>query len=145
MTQYSMSFLVKKKAIEKKLTHSNETILLVEDNEEIRKLAMEFLAKQGYKVLEACHGDDGLFICKQYQGPIHLMLTDVVLPGMNGQELAEHLLTLRPEMKVVYMSGYPIDTLTHRSVSETKEVFLQKPFKLNALVRKVREVLDSPG
>jgi DNA-binding NtrC family response regulator len=140
-----MAPLAKGKAIGEKLIPPNETILLVEDNEEIRKLAMEFLAKQGYKVLEAGHGDDGLSICKQHQGPIDLVVTDVVLPGIDGQELAEHLLTLRPGMKVVYMSGYPIDLITHQSISETKKVFLQKPFKLDALVQKVREALDSLG
>jgi DNA-binding NtrC family response regulator len=140
-----MASPVKGKAIGEKLIPPYETILLVEDNEEIRKLAMEFLAKQGYKVLEACHGDDGLSICKQHQGPIDLVLTDVVLPGIDGQELVEHLLTLRPGMKVVYMSGYPIDLITHQSISETKKVFLQKPFKLDALGQKVREALDSLG
>jgi PAS domain S-box-containing protein len=123
--------------------YGGETILLVEDDEAVRKLAMQILRKQGYKVLEAKHGGDALLISKKYQDLIHLMVTDVVMPGMSGRELAENLLATRPEMKVLYISGYTDNTIVHLGVLEPEIHFIQKPFTMEALAKKVREVLDS--
>jgi len=120
-----------------------ETILLVEDEVAVRLLARGVLESHGYKVLEARHGEDALLICEQYKGPIHLLLTDVVMPQMNGPELAEHLAPFHREMKVLYMSGYTDNATVHHGVLNSGTAFLQKPFIPEALARKVREVLDT--
>jgi two-component system cell cycle sensor histidine kinase/response regulator CckA len=119
-----------------------ETIFIVEDNEEVRKLAKRILAKQGYKVLEASQGNEALQICEKHKGPIHLMVTDVVMPGMDGHELANSLKIHHPETKVLYMSGYTDNAITHHGILEKGMNYVQKPFTVDGLLKKVREVLD---
>ncbi len=120
-----------------------ETILLVEDEEAVRSMVSRILQNKGYTLLEASNGNEALQICQQNEGPIHLMVTDVIMPQMSGRELAERLAPILPEMKVLYMSGYPDNTIVQHGVLEAGTAFLQKPFTLNALELKVREVLDS--
>jgi two-component system cell cycle sensor histidine kinase/response regulator CckA len=122
----------------------SETVLVVEDDEGVRTLAREFLQMDGYTALEARHGEEALQVCEQHEGPIHLMVTDVVMPGMSGRELAEHLAPLRPEMKVLYISGYTDNAIVRHCVLEPGTAFLQKPFTTDALARKVRLALDAP-
>ena len=96
----------------------SETVLVVEDDEEVRKLAVQILKNQGYKVLEASQGVEAFLICDENKGPIHLLVTDVVMPKMSGRELAERLSSIRPEMKVLYMSGYTDNAIVHHGVLE---------------------------
>ncbi|TAJ25897.1 MAG: PAS domain S-box protein [Nitrospirae bacterium] len=126
------------------LCRGAETILLVEDEGTIRTLAGKVLRSYGYDVLEAREADEALQISRQHGAPIHLLLTDVVMPGVSGRELVERLAPVRPEMKVLYMSGYTDDVIVHHGVSGAGTAFLQKPFTPDALVRRVREVLDAP-
>jgi len=121
----------------------SETILVAEDNEMVRTLACEILKRHGYTVVEARHGADALDIARRHHGAIHLLLTDVVMPGMGGPELVSRLAPLRPTMKIVYMSGYPADALDHQGLVDGEFEFLPKPIGVEALVRKVREVLDA--
>ncbi|HOK48424.1 MAG TPA: response regulator, partial [Bryobacteraceae bacterium] len=116
-----------------------ETVLLVEDEDEVRRLVAELLSQRGYTVLEASHPDDAVRICREHREEIHLLLTDVVMPGMNGPELAERLAWLRPNMKVIYMSGYTDDA---RMGNGLEALLLKKPFTPSELARKIREVLD---
>lgn len=120
----------------------SETIIVVEDEETVRKLARVILHLNGYTVLEARNADEALVICEQHSGPIHLMLTDIVMPGMSGRALFYCIAPLRPEMKVLYMSGYIEQAILHQGVFNQPAPFLQKPFKPNVLTRRVREVLD---
>jgi PAS domain S-box-containing protein len=120
-----------------------ETVLLVEDEPGVRTLVHETLKLHGYHVLEARHGIEALLTGARHPGPIHLLLTDVVMPQMSGPEVAEKLLPARPEMRVLYMSGYPDHPVFAQSRVKTDTAFLQKPFTPNTLVRKVREVLDA--
>ena len=117
-----------------------ETVLLVEDEEGVRRVAREFLEIRGYTVLEAANGEEALQIAHSHPGPVHLLLTDVVMPGMNGRELWRRL-SWRPEMKVLYMSGYPQNAIIQDGTLEEGVMYLQKPFTLNALTHKVREAL----
>ncbi len=126
---------------EAEIPRGSETILLVEDEAALRMLVRELLESKGYRVIEARHGPDALFVCEQHKGPIHLLLTDVVMPEMNGRELAERLAPFHREMKVLYMSGYTDDAIVHHGVLDAGMGFLQKPFSRNTLARKVREVL----
>ena len=119
-----------------------ETILLVEDDSSVRSLVHAVLEPRGYKILEARNGDDALFLCEQHKGPIHLLLTDVVMPGMSGRELAERLSPLHREMKILFMSGYTDNAIVHHGVLDANVRFLQKPFSPPALANKVRAVLD---
>jgi CheY-like chemotaxis protein len=119
-----------------------ETILLVEDEEGVRDLVRDILQMNGYTVLEASAGEEALRRCKEYTDVIHLVLTDVVMPLMSGRELAEHIVPLKPGIKVLYMSGYTDDTILHHGALGADMAFLQKPFTPEALARKVREVLD---
>ena len=121
-----------------------ETILLVEDEKAVRMMIRKTLQSKGYTVLEAQHGQEALDICEHYSRPIHLMVTDVVMPQMSGKELAEQLAPNRPEMKILYMSGYPDNSIVQHGVLEPGTEFLQKPFTLNTLEAKVREILDAP-
>jgi len=122
-----------------------ETILVVEDETTVRELARELLELNGYTVLEATHGQEALRICRTHDGPIHLMLTDVVMPHMNGHELAETLAPLRPGMKILYMSGYGEDSGVVRPILQSKTSFLRKPFTPDALAEKVRALLGAPS
>ena len=122
-------------------TSGSETVLLVEDEESVRQLVRETLESRGYTVMEAENGEVGLKIADAHNGPIHMMITDVVMPGMSGRELAKRLMQVRPETKVLYLSGYTEDAIVHQGVLETGTAFLQKPFTLQTLSRKVREVL----
>jgi PAS domain S-box-containing protein len=125
------------------LPQGTETILLVEDEEMIRKAAREILEANGYLVLEASGGAEALMICRTHKAPIQLLMTDVVMPQMNGRELAEHLAALRPELKVLYMSGYTDDAIVHHGVLDAGIAFLEKPFTAKALTHRVRELLDA--
>jgi PAS domain S-box-containing protein len=120
----------------------SETVLLAEDNEMVRTLTCEILKRQGYTVVEARHGADALDIARRYHGPIHLLLTDVVMPEMSGPELVSRLAPIRPQMKILYMSGYTADAIDHQGMLDDGIEFLPKPVGVDTLVRKVREVLD---
>ncbi|TKB64813.1 MAG: PAS domain S-box protein [Nitrospira sp.] len=120
-----------------------ETILLVEDEPAVRGLVHETLRLHGYTVLEARHGIEALLTSAKYVGPIHLLLTDVVMPQMSGPEVAEKILTIRPEIKVLYMSGYPDHPVFDQGGLSRQTGFLPKPFSPPVLTQKVREVLDS--
>jgi two-component system, cell cycle sensor histidine kinase and response regulator CckA len=121
--------------------NGTETVLLVEDEDGVRALVRQVLQKRGYTVLEARSGKDALLECERQQGKIDLLLTDVVLEQMSGRELAEKLSPLRPEMKVLYISGYTDDAIVHHGVLTAGKAFLQKPFTTEALARKIRSVL----
>jgi CheY-like chemotaxis protein len=120
-----------------------ETILVVEDEEAIRNIAKRILHEAGYTVLTAASPDDALMACKAQHGKIHLLLTDVVMPHMGGRVLAETLVVARPEIKVLYMSGYTDDAIVHHGTLDPGTHFIAKPFSAADLTRKVREVLDS--
>jgi signal transduction histidine kinase/CheY-like chemotaxis protein len=124
------------------LLRGSETVLLAEDEDAVRGVARELLTLCGYTVLEAANGRDGLTIAREYQGPIHLLLTDVVMPVMSGTELAQQLSVLRPAMKVLFMSGYTNDTDALRRIAEGEIPLLEKPFTTEALARHVRTALD---
>jgi CheY-like chemotaxis protein len=124
-------------------TAPTETILLVEDEPGVRKLVREMLARRGYTVLAPENSADALAIGKKHRGPIHLLLTDVVMPNLGGRELARRLGQSRPAMKVLYMSGYTDAAVVHNGVIEPGAAFLQKPFTAELLERKIREVLDA--
>ena len=120
-----------------------ETILLVEDEPTLRGLTEQYLRNQGYTVLEAADGAAAIQVSNAHPGPIHLLLTDVIMPGMNGRELAQRISSLRPEAKVLYMSGYTENAIGHNGTLDAGITLLQKPFTLPALKTKVREVLDT--
>ncbi|MDQ7054784.1 MAG: response regulator [candidate division KSB1 bacterium] len=115
---------------------------MVEDEDLLRDLARRVLESYGYHVLDAQNAEDALRLCQSFEGCIHLLLTDVVLPKMNGRQLAESLGRDRPDMKVLYMSGYTDDVILTRDIIDRKSAFLQKPFTTEMLVQKIREVLD---
>ncbi len=120
-----------------------ETVLLVEDEEMVRRMTRGMLEMNGYTVIEAANGEEALAVCERHHGPFHLLLTDVVMPQMSGRELAQAIATLHPEMRVLYMSGYTDDAILHHGALDPGTVLLEKPFTSSALARKVREVLDS--
>jgi PAS domain S-box-containing protein len=119
-----------------------ETILVVEDRPEVRRLAVSALQDSGYRILEAAGGSEALRIAGDFSGPIHLLLTDVIMPRMSGKELAEHLRQSRSETKVLYMSGYAADVISGRGLLDSGERYIAKPFSVDSLLQKVREVLE---
>jgi len=121
---------------------SLETILVVEDEAGIRALVRKILRRQGYVVLEASNGDDALKICAGHKGKIDLLVTDVMMPRMSGRELADRLTALRPDLRILYVSGYTDDAMLSSGSFPSGTAFLQKPFTLGSLLGKVREVLD---
>lgn len=124
-------------------TGGSETVLLVEDEESVRQLVSETLVAKGYTVLEAENGEDALKLASSHQGAIDLLITDVVMPGMSGRELSKHICASDPDTKVLYLSGYTEDAILHEGVLEAGAAFLQKPFSLQALARKVKYVLHN--
>ncbi len=126
-----------------------ESVLVVEDQEEVRKLAVEVLTSYGYSVLEAAHGPAALGLVERYSGPIDLMLTDVIMPGMSGRELADRIAPIRPGVKVLFMSGYSRDVIGREGVLDHTMPCVAKPFSPEELARKVRDLLgpreDSGG
>ncbi len=125
--------------------HCTETILIVEADETARNLVHEILEDCGYHVLNATNGMAALSISALYEKSIDLLLADVVMPEMSGRELAERLAQLRPEIKILYMSGYTDDVIVHHGLLDEGINFIEKPFTPDALARKVREVLDGRG
>ncbi len=122
----------------------SETILLVEDEEAVRAFTRSVLESQGYTVLEARDGAEALRLAQDHPGEIHLLVTDVVMPGLSGRALAERLAPARPTMNVLYLSGYTDNAIVHHGVLDDDIAFLQKPFTRDALARKVRAILDRP-
>jgi CheY-like chemotaxis protein len=122
----------------------SETILLVEDEESVRQLVRETLEARGYHVLEAENGNAGLALAASHPGILHLVITDVVMPGLSGHELVQQLIPARPGIKVLYLSGYAQDAVDANASADAPRAFLQKPFTLQSLSRKVREVLGPP-
>jgi signal transduction histidine kinase/CheY-like chemotaxis protein len=121
---------------------AQEKILVVEDEDLVRGCIVNILRGEGYTVLEASGPEEAICLCEDYEGLIHLLVTDVVMPGMGGGRMAERVTELHPGMKVLYISGYPDDTVVRHGVEETHAPFLQKPFAPDTLACKVREVLD---
>jgi len=133
------------RAVESVIPRGSETVLLVEDEEVVRGLARQVLENAGYRVLVAQQGEEAIRLCIEDAKEIHLLLTDVVMPGTGGKEVADRLSALRPGIKVLFMSGYTDEAIVHHGVLDSNVKFIQKPFSPAALARKVREVLDSNG
>jgi len=120
----------------------SETILLVEDEEVVRGLTKNILMQAGYNVLDAKGGEEAIRICRAHNGPIDLLLTDVVMPEISGKEVADRLLELRPTIRVLFMSGYTDEAIVQHGVLDANVEFIQKPFTWLGLTRKVRDVLN---
>ena len=118
-----------------------ETILLVEDEAMIRNMTRTLLERLGYKVLVAATPSEAMNLAREHAGAIHLLLTDVVMPGMNGRELAKNLMPLCPDLKPLFMSGYTANVIAHHGVLDDGVQFIQKPFSVVDLAAKIREVL----
>ena len=118
------------------------TILLVEDNEQVRDLANIILEEQGYTILMAENGHEALKVLAAHDAPVQLLLTDVIMPSMGGKELFTRIVKTHPEVKVIYMSGYTDNMIAHHGVLDKGTAFLQKPFTIQALTAKVKEVLE---
>ncbi len=120
----------------------SETILIVEDDRGVRRMLSEILSEKGYRILETSSGEEAIGLCKDQKNEIDLLLTDVILPGMSGRELADECLGVRPGLKVLYMSGYTENSIAHHGVLEPGLNFLQKPFSIESLLIKLRELLE---
>ena len=116
---------------------------MVEDEPGVRRLVRENLEAQGYAILDAATPEEGLGVCQEYVGVIHLLLTDVIMPQMSGRELAERVASFRPGVKVLFMSGYTEDEILRDTALGPGLAYLQKPFTPSALARKIREVLEA--
>jgi CheY-like chemotaxis protein len=134
--------LIESEAGRSKAAKGHETILIAEDDEMVRSLVKETLVRHGYKVLDAAGPMEAQKISDVYRGTIHLLITDVVMPKVNGRDLAARLLKRRGEMKVLYMSGYTDGAVVNNGILQKEVAFLQKPFTPAALAEKVREVLE---
>jgi CheY-like chemotaxis protein len=122
-----------------------ETVLLTEDDDLVRKMIVRFLSKYGYRVLEAANGKEAMEISRQFRGTIHLLITDVIMPGMNGKELSERLRSERPDMKVLFMSGYTQNIIMQKGILPATIHYAQKPFSERTFALKVREVMEEQG
>ena len=120
-------------------------MLLVEDDDRVRALMSNMLKKQGYSVLLASAGDQAMEIAARHRGSIHLLLTDVVMPGMSGRHLSERLTVERPETRVLFMSGYSDDAILRHGVKQAAAHFIQKPFSIDALAHRIRDILATPS
>ncbi len=120
----------------------SETVLIAEDEDMVRTLTRRILESHGYRVLEARNGKEALEIAERHVGPLHLLLTDVVMPKMSGKELAQHLLESRPETKVLYMSGYSENLVSHQGILDAGVALIEKPFAEESLLQRVRAILD---
>jgi CheY-like chemotaxis protein len=120
----------------------SETIMVVEDEPVVRRLTVRALAERGYHLLEAEDGESALAVAREHKGELQLLITDVVMPGMNGKELADRLTAERPDLRVLYISGYAEHAVVRQGVLVEGIAFLSKPFDLSELARTVREVLD---
>ncbi len=130
-------------AVPPQLPTGTETILLVEDEERVRAYAREVLTTSGYHVLEAANGMEAQQLCESHERPIHLLLTDVVMLGINGRRLGELVTEARPQTHVLFMSGYPKDATIRRGTQDGTSTLLQKPFSPDVLLRAVREALTA--
>jgi CheY-like chemotaxis protein len=133
---------MRKKAPAAPDAQGNETILLVEDERSILRITVKMLELMGYSVLAASAPGEAISLAREHAGEIHLLITDVVMPEMNGRDLAKNLLSLYPNLKRLFMSGYTADVITHRGILDEGVQFIQKPFTMHDLSTKVREVLD---
>ncbi|HLB82533.1 MAG TPA: ATP-binding protein, partial [Gemmatimonadales bacterium] len=120
-----------------------ETVLVVEDAAAVRMVSRQVLERYGYAILEAPDGDTALRLAAKHHGPIHLLLTDVIMPGLSGRQLAEQLARLRPDMRVLYVSGYADNAMAHHGILQSGAAYLQKPFTPETLARRVQDVLDA--
>jgi two-component system cell cycle sensor histidine kinase/response regulator CckA len=127
------------------LAKGTETVLLVEDEDGVRGLTRHVLQRAGYVVLEAANGRDAVRAAQGHAGPLHLLVTDVVMPGMSGREVADAVRPLHPGVRVLFTSGYTDDAVVRAGVREAEVAFLQKPYTPSALTAKVRAVLDAPA
>jgi two-component system, cell cycle sensor histidine kinase and response regulator CckA len=127
---------------ETEVPHVKETIVLTEDYDAVRKVIARMLRLYGYKVLETCCGDEALLALEEHDGPVHMVLTDLGLPLMSGFELSRRVRSTRPKIKVLYMSGYTEDQDELRCVLDNAANYIQKPFTIEELAGKVREVLN---
>ncbi|MGE0453565.1 MAG: response regulator [Vicinamibacteria bacterium] len=118
---------------------------MLEDLDALREVIHDLLAESGYTVIDAPTPEAALDAALQHAGPVHLLITDLIMPRLGGREAAERLQAARPEVKVLYMSGYTGSAAEHHGPLEARHAFIQKPFSLDSLRRKVREVLDSPA
>ena len=129
-------------AVLSSIKRGSETVLLVEDEDMVRNLATELLKENGYKVVEASGGEEAIRLCRNHKGPIHLLITDVVMPKMSGKDVARRLQMVHPETKVLFMSGYTDEAIVHHGIVDSHIAFIQKPFSETALMQKIRDVLD---
>ena len=129
--------------LKRKAAHGTETVMIVEDDEMVRSLVRETLEREGYKLLDTSDPVEALRMAQNFRGPIQLLITDVVMPRVNGRELAEQICSQRPDIKVLYMSGYTDSAIVNSGILQKEVAFLQKPFTPTALTHKVREVLES--
>ena len=120
-----------------------ETVLLVEDDRRVNTLIANVLRQSGYTVLAAAHGEEALALSRAHAGPIHILLSDVVMPGMNGRELSEVVASERPDTRILFMSGYPDDAIVRQGIRTASMQFLQKPFSMDALMSKMRAAIAS--
>ncbi|MFA7465648.1 MAG: response regulator, partial [Syntrophales bacterium] len=120
----------------------NETILIVEDEANVRELASTILKRLGYKVFAASNGGEAFLLVEKQKDPIDLLMTDVVMPGMNGRELAERLIQIQPRMRVLFTSGYTENVIIHHGIVEENLAFISKPYTMQTLAHKIREVLN---
>lgn len=123
--------------------HGTETVLVIENDQSVREVITDVLALHGYRVLEAADGDEALRLSERHPDDIHLLIVDVVMPGMTGEALVRRIAATRPGVRTLYVSGYTDDLVRQHGVIAAGRDFLQKPFTVDSLARKVREVLDA--